>query len=187
MNDGVRFDSAHARPHVESYFLKVNDPNGERALWVKATILSAYGKDPIAESWAIAFERGRAPVATKSTVAFADAAFADREIDIEVDGLTLTRRHARMQTGEDLAFDLALEDRSAPFIFYPHARMYEGKFPSSKITSPMPDLTARGTIRVRGEEWNVDGWRGLLGHNWGRSHALAYAWGHCNVWERPAS
>jgi hypothetical protein len=47
----------------------------------------------------------------------------------------------------------------------------------------MPNLTARGTIRVRGQEWKVDGWRGLLGHNWGRSHALAYAWGHCNVWE----
>jgi len=182
-HDGVRFDASSRRDHVESYFLKINDPSGARALWVKATILLARGKEPIAERWAIAFERGAPAVAAKSTIAFEDARFADDAIDIALDGLELTRTHARARPTDDIAFDLLIEDRSAPFVFYPYARMYEGTFPSSKFTSPMPNLRARGTVRMGDRAWNIDGWRGLLGHNWGRKHALAYAWGHCNVWD----
>jgi hypothetical protein len=182
VHEGVRFTRG-AREHVESYFLKINDPNGERALWVKATILAARGEDPIAERWAIAFERGRDPVATKSTIAFGDARFDAHALDMQVDGFTLTRSHARDRSSDELSFDLALEDAGEPFLFYPYARMYEGRFPSSKLTSPMPDLRARGTIRVGDRQWRVDDWPGLLGHNWGRSHALAYAWGHCNAWD----
>ena len=29
----------------------------------------------------------------------------------------------------------------------------------------------------------VDGWRGMQGHNWGTRHTELYAWGHCNDWE----
>ena len=54
--DGLRFDPA-SNGHVESYFLKINDRQGERALWVKATMLarSKTVAEPVAESWAIAF------------------------------------------------------------------------------------------------------------------------------------
>ncbi len=176
MNDGVRFDNQRA--HVESYFLKINAPDMTRALWIKATILAALDREPIAESWMIAFERGFPPVATKETVPLTDARFGSHAIDAHVAGLTLTRNRAH---GE--SFDLEIEDASPPFIFYPYARMYTGRFPSSKITSPMPSLVARGTVRAGDRTWKVDGWRGLLGHNWGRGHAFAYAWGHCNVWD----
>jgi len=34
--NATRFDPASARGHVESHFLKLNDPAGRRALWLKA-------------------------------------------------------------------------------------------------------------------------------------------------------
>lgn len=176
MHDGVRFE--HQPAHVESYFLKINSPDMTRALWIKATILAKPEYDPIAESWMIAFERGFPPVATKQTVPLRDARFASHAIDLDVGGLTLTRHRAHAES-----FDLEMEDASPPFVFFPYARMYTGRFPSSKITSPMPSLVARGTVRAGDRTWKVDGWRGLLGHNWGRGHAFAYAWGHCNVWD----
>ncbi len=56
--NAVRFEPG-SRGHVESYFFKLNDPAGNRALWLKATILARLdGSPPVAEAWAIAFERG---------------------------------------------------------------------------------------------------------------------------------
>jgi len=180
--DGLRFDPA-SNGHVESYFLKINDPKGERALWVKATILarSSMVAEPVAESWAIAFERGKPPIARKSTVPFSRARFSRGAIDLELPSLSMTSSRV-IGKHEGLSFDLGIEDRSAPLFHY-MPRFYEGRFPSSKLMSPMPNLVARGEARVGKETWKIDGWRGLLGHNWGRGHAFAYAWGHCNVWD----
>jgi len=180
MYEGVRFEPRSRRGHVESYFLKINDPKQERALWVKATILARNFGAPVAESWAIAFERGKPPIAAKETVSLSSARFSSDAIDVELPTLAMssTRTKGKLR---DLELDVALRDETPPLMHY-LPRFYEGRFPSSKLTSPMPNLTARGEARVGGRTWNVDGWRGLLGHNWGRGHAWAYAWGHCNVW-----
>jgi hypothetical protein len=182
MHDGVRYDP-RGGGHVESYFLKVNDRESKRALWVKATILArSDGSEPVAESWAVAFERGRPAVAAKTTVPLSRARFSPRALDVELPTLSLSRARARGEVGE-IAFDLALADETQPLLHYPTHRMYVGRFPSSKFVSPMPNLAARGEARVGDRTWTIDGWRGLLGHNWGRGHAFAYAWGHCNVWD----
>jgi hypothetical protein len=198
--DGARFDDDRGG-HVESYFLKINDPSGERALWLKATILAHdtahvhHAPEPVAETWAIAFERGKRPVCAKSTVALPRARFSPDSLDVEMPDLALSRTRARGKVGV-IAVDLALEDTTAPLVHFPHPWMYAGPFPSSKLVSPMPDLRARGTVDLGDRTWRVDGsaaggtsqtrtdgWRGLLGHNWGRGHAFAYAWAHCNVWD----
>ncbi len=178
--DGVRFDGQPS--HVESYFIKINDPSGERALWLKATILAAHNREPVAETWAVAFERGKPAVAAKETIAYRDAHFDARAIDLRVGCLALDRKRVHGSVGK-IAFDLALEDPGPPIVHYPHPRMYEGRFPSSKFVSPMPDLRATGEVHAGDATWKIDRWRGLLGHNWGKSHAFAYAWGHCNIWD----
>jgi hypothetical protein len=181
--DGLRFDAA-SNGHVESYFLKINDPSGERALWVKATMLARAGiveAEPVAESWAIAFERGKPPVTRKATIPFSRARFSKGNIDVELP--TVAMSSARVTGKHDgLSFDFAIAD-STPPLFHYMRRFYEGRFPSSKLMSPMPNLVANGEARVGDRTWKIDGWRGLLGHNWGRGHAFAYAWGHCNVWD----
>jgi len=179
--DGLRFDPA-AGGHVESYFLKINDPKGERALWVKATILARTLGEPVAESWAIAFERSKPPIARKATIPFSQARFSKGAIDIELPTLSMTSARVAGEHGSALSFDFAIEDATPPLFHY-MKRFYEGRFPSSKLMSPMPNLRARGEARVGDRVWKIDGWRGLLGHNWGRGHAFAYAWGHCNVWD----
>lgn len=184
--EGVRFNPRSGRGHVESYFLKLNNRDATRALWVKATILARPGEPEgaVAESWAIAFERGKPPLGHKLTVPFERARFDASALDVALPSLALRRDLARGEIG-DVGFNLALADDTPPIVHYPSPRMYEGPFPSSKFVSPMPNLVARGEVRAGGRTWNVDGWRGLLGHNWGRGHAFAYAWGHCNVWDEP--
>jgi hypothetical protein len=189
--NGVRFDAGRPGGHVESYFLKINDPARPRALWVKSTILAAPGRPPVAEAWAIAFDRERGHVALKTEVPYDAARFGGPgPLDVEVAGCTMTDARVRGELargGQRIAWDLAIESLAPTLYLLPDARMYTGPFPSSKSLSPKPDLRAKGSVEVDRERWEVDLWPGLLGHNWGKRHAPLYAWGHASTWdEAPA-
>ena len=178
--------------HVESYFLKANDPNARRAIWLKTTIYAsgrangAGAAHAVAEAWAIAFDGDRGHVAVKMSLPFERASFDPRGLDVNVGGVVLRphETHGAIDAGgRKVAWDLSLASDGLPFVPYPHAWMYEGKLPSTKTVSPFPDLRATGWVTVNGERWDLDRWPGILGHNWGTRHAPLYAWGHCNVWK----
>jgi hypothetical protein len=187
---GVRYEPgsrASQRGHVESYFLKANDPHRRRALWLKATIY-ATKRAPyaaLAEAWAVAFDAYADHVAVKSSIPFARARFSKTALDIDVDGVIFRPGEARgavASGGRSVAWDLRLEGDAPPIVHYP-PWMYDAPLPSSKLVSPFPDLRVSGEAIVNGETWTLDRWPGLLGHNWGPRHTPEYAWGHCNSWE----
>ncbi|HEY1693576.1 MAG TPA: hypothetical protein VGG39_15515 [Polyangiaceae bacterium] len=193
-SDGLRYDAARAgrarRGHVESWFLKANDPRARRALWLKWTIWAS-AEDPrrghaVAETWAIAFGGTDGHVATKTTVPFERAAFTRDALGASVDGCTLTETAARGRVesgGRVIAYDLGIEAREGPLVHFPARWMYERGFPRQKIVSPIPNARMRGRVEVQGETWDVDGWPGMVGHNWGAGNSESYAWGHCNAWD----
>ncbi|WP_394828471.1 tocopherol cyclase family protein [Pendulispora albinea] len=185
---GVRFDPDAPRPHVESYFLKANDPESPRALWVRHTIYAGRhdASKAVAEAWAIFFDRDRGHVAVKSQVPLDRAHFGRDALDIRVDGVTLDphRARGRIETGDRaVGWDLALTANGPPLLHFPRAFLYEGPFPSSKLVSLLPDARVSGSIDAFGEKVTVDGWPALVGHNWGKRNAHTYAWGHCNAWD----
>jgi hypothetical protein len=187
--------------HVESWFLKANEPGGRRALWLKNTVFarpesadrSHAPVPPVAEAWAVAFDRERGHVATKTAVPLASARFARGTLDVEVDGceLSLGRARGALATGtRRLGWDLAVgPERASPIVHLPKASLYEAAFPPSKLVTPLADARVSGAVQVdRGdgsppEEWSVASWPAMIGHNWGRSHARLYAWVHCNAWD----
>jgi hypothetical protein len=189
---GVRYAPGSPRGHVESYFLKANDPHSRRAIWLKTTIYAGAGAvdgapgHALAEAWAVAVDGEQGHVAVKSSVPFEAARFDPSSIDVDVGGVAM-RAHeshgAIASGGRTIDWNLTLDSDGLPLIHFPHAWMYESKLPSSKLVSPFPDLRASGTVVVNGETWTLDRWPGLLGHNWGPGHAPLYAWGHCNVWK----
>jgi hypothetical protein len=170
---------AARRGHVESYFVKLNSPDGTRALWLKWTLFAAPGAPAVAECWAIAFARGRAPRAVKRTrpldapamvrtpfaLAFGDAYFDGR------------RAHGLLASGGTrVAWDITLAPRLPALRPLPYAWMYESPVPETKLTSPVPDATAAGWFEIDGDRVDVTGWRGMQGHNWGTRHTHRYAW-----------
>lgn len=208
--NAVQFDRAKRADHVESYFLKLNEKTGDRALWLKATIFaSALEPDrPVAEGWAIAFDRRGSSsrhVAVKHSLPFELASFSDRELAITwsippaappldlsgapaapPEGLRLTdgaTSGAIALRTHRIAWDLRFRGDARPITPLPFEAMYKPSFPTTKIVSPYPDLRFDGEVFVDGERWLIDGWRGMQGHNWGRRHADLYAWSHANVWE----
>ncbi len=185
--NAVRFDPSHGSGHVESYFLKLNDPGGRRALWLKATILARPGRDPMAEAWAIAFDREGGHVGVKQVVPYEDARFSREGFDVEVAHVHFVEGHVEgdiEHEGHRIAFALDFDAGGPPLIPFPSLKMYETRLPSSKLVSPHPDTRFSGTYSVDGgEPVKVDGWRGMQGHNWGTRHAELYGWGHVNQWE----
>jgi hypothetical protein len=181
--NGVRFDP-ESKGHVESYFLKINDPQKPRALWIKATILKKLDAPPVAEAWAVAFDREKGHTGHKTVVPFASAQFSrGPDLDVDVAGTKLGPEHATGAVG-DVAWDFAFAAHAPPIYLYGGPRMYTGKLPSQKSLSSIPDLTTTGTVKVRGETWDVGGWRGSLGHNWGTRHTHLYAWGQISSWDK---
>jgi hypothetical protein len=182
--NATRFDPASARGHVESHFLKLNDAAGRRALWLKATILKRIGRPPVAEAWAVAFDRGLGHAAAKQVVPWESASFARAGLAIRVADVAIgptSTRGALAADGGAIEWDLAFAGDATPFAPLPQ-RLYADDTGNSKIVSPHPDLRFTGHYRVGDRRVAVDGWRGMQGHNWGPRHTYAYAWLHANVW-----
>lgn len=188
--NAVRFDPARARRgHVESYFLKLNDEEGRRALWLKATILANVGspEGAVAEAWAVAFDREGQHVGVKESLPFSQSRFSNAGLDIVANGLRLSEGSLAGEithAGRTIAFDLSFTPGAPPLVPFPYEAMYERRFPKSKLVSPHPDSRFTGRYAVDGYEVRVDGWRGMQGHNWGESHAYLYGWAHCNQWDQ---
>jgi hypothetical protein len=195
--NAVRFDPSSGRDHVESYFIKLNDPSGERALWLKATILAS-GREPeraVAEGWAIAFDRrggSRRHMAVKHTLPFASASFSRTGLDIRWelpeagDWMRIEPGRAAgsvSRGGERVEWDLRSSGDLGLLAPLPLEILYSPSFPNTKTLTPRPDLRFEGEVTAFGERWVIDGWRGMQGHNWGRQHTYRYAWCHANVWE----
>jgi hypothetical protein len=189
---GVHYDAARARAsrtgHVESWFLKANDPRGRRALWLRWTIWAGdLAPDrALAETWAVAFGATGGPVATKTSVPFERASFGGEALGAEVDGCLLSPEVARGRVesgGRSIAYDLDLASLGPPIVHLPARWMYAPGFPFQKLVSLMPNVRVRGTAIVQGESWALEAWPGMVGHTWGHAHSEPYAWGHCNAWE----
>src|SRR5258706_11695135 len=115
--NATRFDPTADRGHVESHFFKLNDREGRRALWLKATILRRLGEEAVAEAWAVAFDRERGHAAAKQVVPWTSASFAKDALAIRVADVAI----APAQTsgaidagGTRSAWDLAFAGGAAP-------------------------------------------------------------------------
>ncbi|MDB4985074.1 MAG: hypothetical protein JWN04_252 [Myxococcaceae bacterium] len=182
-------EGSSARPgHVESHFLKANSPDGRRAIWLKHTLLVP--RDParpaVAELWAIAFaDGGLRKLAQKRSFPIAEAHFGKEPFRITVPGAELRTGLAAGSVGDgehQVRWQLRFEASEEAFLPFRYARMYSGPLPRSKSLTPVPDARMHGYVHAFGERWQLDGWRGAQGHNWGQSHAQEYAWVHANAW-----
>ncbi len=147
--------------HVESYFLRANDPSRPRALWLKETILAPLDGPTVAETWFIWFDGdANRTFACKQTLPFDAAMFHATDEGAEVHlgdwALTLAARGAgkgSVRSGEqtasfDLRFGSAASPVAEPLSIYPWRVLREGAFPKSKLLTPSPWLTFSGSVTV---------------------------------------
>ena len=178
------------RGHVESYFLKLNDPAQNRALWLKFTLYCPKGKpaETVGECWGIAFDSadGSKTAAFKETYPVAGCKLARTAFDLDFNGNILqegvTKGKLKGPAG-DLSWDLTFTPGAESFSLFPLPWMYTAKLPKSKIKTPHPSSLFSGSYTLNGVTVKVNGVRGMQGHNWGSEHSHLYAWAHCSDFE----
>ena len=73
-----------------------------------------------------------------------------------------------------------------PLFHLPRDWMYRAPVPRTKLLSPYPDARFSGTASFGDREVELDGWRGMIGHNWGAQHAERWIWTHGAGFEEDA-
>ena len=171
----ARFTDVPARAgHYESFYLKLCHPSEPLGAWIRYTVHKRPGAAPTGSLWFALFS-ANGPRAAKLTVPAPEAGGGDwlrvGEARIGADG-------ASGSVEEGVSWELALEAAEEPLFHLPAAWMYRARLPKTKLLSPAPAARFSGRLTVDGRSIEVDGWRGMAGHNWGAQHAERWIWLH---------
>ena len=165
--------------HYESLYLKLNDPDGGRGAWLRHTVHKRPGEQPTCALWFVLFDADApGPRATKRQFGAGELSVPP-ESYIRIADSTLTDGGAigRVETPAlTAAWDLRFSDQHEPFHHLPRDFLYRAPLPKTKFLSPYPDAVFNGHLDLDGERIDVEGWRGMMGHNWGAEHAERWVW-----------
>ena len=118
------------------------------------------------------------PRATKATVPAGELS-APADGWIRVADAEIGPGRARGAVGGDnltAAWDLSFSGDAEPCKYLPSDRLYETRLPKTKFVAPYPDARFDGRLEIDGETIELDGWPGMIGHNWGTEHAERWVW-----------
>jgi hypothetical protein len=171
----ARFPAAPARAgHYESFYLKLCHPSEPLGAWIRYTVHKRPGAAPTGSLWFTLFEAG-GPRAAKLTLPEPVTGDADW---LRVGEARIGGHGASGAIGEEVAWELAVDDAEEPLFHLPAAWLYRAPLPRTKLLSPAPAARFSGRLSVDGRSIEVDGWRGMVGHNWGAQHAERWIWLH---------
>ncbi len=178
MRTRARFPSLEpGDAHYESFYVKVCHPSEPVGVWIRYTVHKRPGRTAAGSLWLTVFGPG-GPAALKQT--FADV-HAPPEGYIAMGNAVLGPGSARGEAaagGRAASWELAYEGSEEPFRHLPREWMYRAPLPRTKLLSPHPDVRFTGRIQLGTTELELDGWRGMVGHNWGAQHAERWIWMH---------
>jgi hypothetical protein len=163
------------RGHDESYVLRAFDPARPRAVWIRYTVVRPPGGDPTGQLWFTLFDRA-APAPHAVRVDAGEPATGDGAW-IRLGGSSFGV--GRVQGSADrVGWNLRFADGAPTLRHLPERWMYTGRLPRTKLVSLTPSTVFDGALTVDGEEIAVQGWPGMVGHNWGEEHAARWIWLH---------
>jgi hypothetical protein len=160
----------------ESFYLRAVASGEPVGVWLRCTVHKRPGDEPKGSVWCTLFDarRGR-PWMHKLTTG---AVKAPADGWIEVGDSKLGPGYAEGSCG-GASWSLRFRSQEPELRHLPAEWMYRAPLPKTKLTSPAPDARFEGTVELAQERTlRVDGWRGMVGHNWGAEHAERWIWLH---------
>lgn len=162
--------------HYESFYLKVADPLVPRGAWIRYTILKRPGRLPRGSLWCTLWTGTRPPQALKATLEPHElSAGPDELVRIGASRLTKTRAVGRV---DEASWELEFSGAGEMFAYLPRGWMYRARVPRTKAVALEPHAIFHGRVSVGPQTVEVDGWPGMVGHNWGSEHAEHWVWLH---------
>ena len=125
------------------------------------------GEEPTGSVWFTLFEAGAGgPIAAKTTIPHPVA--GEREW-IKIGGEAGIGPGRAFGWAGSAWWELTFESFEQPLFHLPTALMYRSKVPKTKLCSPFPAADFGGRMGVGDRQISLDGWHGMVGHNWGSS------------------
>ena len=184
------FASAPARKGMyESFYLRAVSPREPIGVWIRHTVHKPPGKRARGSVWCTVFDAARpSPFMHKLT---SDALSVPSEAWIEVGrpgqgepGATMGPRGADGSCGA-AHWSLSYSSREPELRHLPREWLYRAPLPRTKLTSPAPAARFDGELRLDADrQISLDGWSGMIGHNWGAEHAERWIWLHAVGFEQ---
>jgi hypothetical protein len=180
MDEGARFPAVAAKAgHYESFYIKVCRPGGGKGIWIRHTVHKQPSAEPNASIWFCLFDReAEGPRATKVTVPAAELT-APVGSWIRVNGAEIGPGRASGTIESEAlnaSWDLTFAGDAAPCKYLPADWLYEAPIPRTKFVAPFPNARFSGRLDIGDEAIDLDGWPGMIGHNWGSEHAERWVW-----------
>lgn len=191
MDEGARFPQVAAKAgHYESFYVKACEDGGGRGVWIRHTVHKRPGAEPTASLWFVLFDRDAdGPRAAKMTLPAS-------ELSVPGDGwirigaaevgpgyarspVPLAEMPARRDDGAEVlpvSWDLSFATGAEPCRYLPAEWLYKAPLPRTKFVAPVPATRFEGRIEIGEETIELDGWPGMIGHNWGSEHAERWVW-----------
>jgi hypothetical protein len=167
---------ARERGHYESFYLKAADAASRRAVWIRYTVHKRPGEAPVGSLWATLFDEG-GPYAAKVTLP-PEQLHAGAPDHLRIGESRIGHGGASGAIDDLAAWELAFAGEEPPFPYLPKPWMYTAPVPRTKALSLRPAIRVTGEAMVCGRTVTLDGWPGMVGHNWGAEHAERWIWLH---------
>ncbi len=171
------FPGAPARAGMyESFYVRALAPREPVGVWVRYTVHKRPGERARGSVWCTVFDasRGR-PWMHKFT---SEELSAPGDAWIAIGASRLGDGFAQGECG-GARWSLEIEASEQELRHLPSRWMYRAPLPRTKLTSPSPSARFNGTLELPdGRELQLEGWRGMVGHNWGAEHAARWIWLH---------
>jgi hypothetical protein len=179
------FPQARARQGMyESFYLRAVAPQQPLGVWIRYTVQKPRGRVPRGSLWCTVFDATRgAPFMHKLTserlrVPPSGWIEVGERGERDGEGGSIGASSAEGQCGA-AKWSLRIASQERELRHLPREWLYRAPLPRTKLTSPAPAASFGGTLRIAGErEIELDGWRGMVGHNWGAEHAERWIWLH---------
>jgi hypothetical protein len=172
MRTHARFPAVPAGDgHYESFYVKAAHPSEPRAVWIRHTIFKAPGGRPVGSLWCTLFDASwERPVAFKTSIPEPDVPVGEY---VRIGGAAFA---PGVVAGPH--WSLTFEGGAESFPYLPRSWMYTAKLPRTKAESLYPAARFSGEVSLGGRAVSLDGWPGMIGHNWGAEHAERWIWLH---------
>ncbi len=161
----------------ESFYLRAVSPEEPLGLWVRYTVRKAPGQRPRGSLWCTVFDVGSGrPFMHKLT---------SEQLAVPEGGWIAIGQDAAMGPGwaegscGEARWSLRFSSAEPELRHLRPAWLYRAPVPRTKLTSPAPAARFDGSITLAGRSAiELNGWPGMVGHNWGSEHAERWIWLH---------
>lgn len=186
-DNAMRWD--RVRPgHYEVWYVTFNHRPTETGFWIRYTLKAPEeGRgEPYAQLWLAHFD-ARDPSRTfgvNRIVPIAQLTAESSPFSVAIGESRLTHQSASGSIrgdGHEVRWDLAWPPSGKTHRQLPPFMYWRGGLGETTVLTPHIDVPIHGTVDVDGHRLELEGEPGGQTHLWGRRHAQAWAWGHCNA------